>query len=146
MSTPGTAGYAPRYTVTRGLCISILPFFFFFFFFWITARFEKRVLGNSRMANDNILCAIMRSHNTCDIMRYYALLCAIMRYYAPIMRRYALIMCRTPHPPTQKKSLRSGQKCPKPGGIRFLGYKWAYGVVFIDFRGVSLIYYLLHVF
>ena len=98
----------------------------------------------------------MRSHNTCDIMRYYVLLCAIMcyyvllcaimRYYAPIMRRYALIMCRTPHPPTQKKSLRSGQKCPKPGGIRFLGYKWAYGVVFIDFRGVSLIYYLLHVF
>ena len=36
------------------------------------------------MANDNFLCAIMRSHNTGDIMRYYE----------QIMRCYVLIMCR----------------------------------------------------
>ena len=45
-----------------------------------------------------------------------------------------------------KKSLRSGQQCSKPGGIRFLGSKWAYGVVFFDLRGSFSIYCLLHVF
>ena len=45
-----------------------------------------------------------------------------------------------------KKSLRSGQKCPKPGGIRIFGSKWAYGVVFLTSGGTFLIYCLLHVF
>ena len=40
----------------------------------------------------------MHTPREAPIMRYYVLLCAIMRYYAPIMRRYALIMYRTPHP------------------------------------------------
>ena len=77
----------------------------------------------------------MRSHNTCDIMRYYVLLCAIMRYYVPY-----------PPPPHPKKVAQKWSKVPKTGRNSILGYKWAYGVVFIDFRGFSLIYYLLHVF
>ena len=72
------------------------------------------------MANDNILCAIMRSHNTCDIMRYYVLLCAIMCYYVllcAIMCYYVLLcaimrqlcgvmrsLCAVPPTPPPKKS------------------------------------------
>ena len=57
-------------------------------------------LSFSRMANDNILCAIMRSHNTCDIMRYYVLLCAIMRQLCGVMRS----LCAVPPTPPPKKS------------------------------------------
>ena len=32
-----------------------------------------------------------------------------------------------------KKSVRSGQKCSKPGGIRFLGSKWTYFLVWCLF-------------
>ena len=101
------------------------------------------------MANDNILCAIMRSHNTCDIMRYYVLLCAIMCYYALLCANYAALCAHYvpyPPPPHPKKVAQKWSKVPKTGRNSILGYKWAYGVVFIDFRGVSLIYYLLHVF
>ena len=72
------------------------------FFFCVTI-----IRQESRMANDNILCAIMRSHNTCDIMRYYVLLCAIMRYYALLCANYAALCAHYvpyPPPPPPKKS------------------------------------------
>ena len=60
----------------------------------------RKKRGEARMANDNILCAIMRSHNTCDIMRYYVLLCPIMRQLCGVMRS----LCAVPPTPPPKKS------------------------------------------